>query len=84
MVIHCVQEFDSSMTVEKVIVDRERSEYGLEVVLHVPFQGQAAAPLYELQEYIAKNIESFTGMILREVNVTIGRVSKRSRQTRNE
>jgi uncharacterized alkaline shock family protein YloU len=84
MVIHCVQEFDSSMNVEKVIVDRERSEYGLEVVLHVPLRGQAAAPLYELQEYIAKNIESFTGMILREVNVTIGRVSKRSRQTGNE
>lgn len=84
MVIHCVQEFDSSMNVEKVIVDRERSEYRLEVVLHVPLRGQAAAPLYELQEYIAKNIESFTGMILREVNVTIGRVSKRSRQTGNE
>ena len=43
MVIHCVQEFDSSMNVEKVIVDRERSEYGLEVVLHVPLRGQAAA-----------------------------------------
>ncbi|MCK5007784.1 MAG: hypothetical protein V3V57_17820 [Spirochaetia bacterium] len=84
MVIHCVQEFDSSMNVEKVIVNRERSEYGLEIVLHVPLRGQAAAPLYELQEYIAKNIESFTGIILREVNVTIGRVSKRSRQKGNE
>ena len=80
MVIHCVQEFDSSMTVEKVVVDRERGDYGLEVVLNVPFLGQAAAPLYELQEYIAKNIESFTGLILKEVNVTIGRVSKRTRQ----
>jgi uncharacterized alkaline shock family protein YloU len=84
MVIHCVQEFDSSMTVEKVVVDRERGDYGLEVVLNVPFSGQAAAPLYELQEYIAKNLESFTGLILKEVNVTIGRVSKRTRQTGNE
>ncbi|UCF98746.1 MAG: hypothetical protein JSV89_04225 [Spirochaetaceae bacterium] len=84
MVIHCVQEFDSSMAVEKVIVDRERMDYGLEVVLNIPLRGQAAAPMYELQEYIAKNIESFTGIILREVNVTIGRVSKRSRQTGNE
>jgi len=70
--------------VEKVIVDRERMDYGLEVVLNVPFRTQAAAPLYELQEYIAKNIESFTGLILKEVNVTIGRVSKRTRQTGNE
>jgi uncharacterized alkaline shock family protein YloU len=37
-----------------------------------------------LQEYIAKNIESFTGLILKEVNVTIGRVSKRTRQTGNK
>ena len=84
MVIHCVQEFDSSMTVEKVIVDRDRTDYSLEVVLVVPLRGQAAAPLYELQEYIAKNIEGFTGMILKEVNVTIGRVSKRSRQAGNQ
>jgi hypothetical protein len=84
MVIHCVQEFDASMTVEKVIVDRDRSDYSLEIVLNVPLKGQAAAPLYELQEYIAKNIEGFTGMILKEVNVTIGRVSKRSRPARNQ
>lgn len=84
MVIHCVQEFDGSMTVEKVIVDRERIDYSLEIVLNVPFKGQAAAPMFELQEYIAKNIESFTGIILREVNVTIGRVSKRARQTSNQ
>jgi len=84
MVIHCVQEFDPSMQVDKVIVDRERTDYSLEVVLNVAFHGQAAAPLYELQEYIAKNIENFTGMILNEVNVTIGRVSKRTRQARNQ
>jgi uncharacterized alkaline shock family protein YloU len=67
-----------------VIVDRERIDYSLEIVLNVPFKGQAAAPMFELQEYIAKNIESFTGIILREVNVTIGRVSKRARQTSNQ
>ena len=84
MVIHCVQEFDSSMSVEKVIVDRELHDYSLEVILNLPFKAQAAAPLYELQEYIAKNIESFTGLILKEVNVTIGRVSKRTRPKGNE
>jgi len=84
MVIHCVQEFDSTMSVEKVIVDRQPSDYSLEVVLALPLRGQAAAPLYELQEYIARNIESFTGMFLKEVNVTIGRVSKRPRPASNE
>lgn len=84
MVIHCVQEFDSSMRVDKVVVDRERADYKLEVILEVPMRGQAAASMYELQEYIAKNIESFTGIILKEVNVTVGRVSRRSGQARNK
>jgi adenylate kinase family enzyme len=76
MVLHCVQEFDAAIRVEKVVVSREFNDYRLEVIVELPLRGQAAAPLYELQEYIAKNIENFTGIILREVNVTIGRVSK--------
>jgi len=75
MVLHCVQEFDSSLRVEKVIVRRESHDYGLEISLAVPFKAQTAAPLYQLQEYIAKNVESFSGIIMKEVNITIGRVS---------
>jgi uncharacterized alkaline shock family protein YloU len=76
MVLHCVQEFDSAVRVEKVIVHKESHDYGMEIVLAVPYKGQAAAPLYQLQEYIARNVESFSGIILKEVNITVGRVSK--------
>jgi len=76
MVLHCVQEFDSSLAVEKVVAQRTGGGYLLEVVLAVPFGGQIASSLYQLQEYIGRNIEAFTGIILKEVNVTIGRVSK--------
>ncbi|MBN1837401.1 MAG: hypothetical protein JW820_16220 [Spirochaetales bacterium] len=78
MVLHCVQEFDSSLKVEKVVSHKTAGGYLLEVVLEVPYVGQIASSLYQLQEYIARNIESFTGIILKEVNVTIGRVSKGS------
>jgi uncharacterized alkaline shock family protein YloU len=76
MVLHCVQEFDSSLRVEKVIVRREPHDYAMEIMLAVPYKGQTAAPLYQLQEYIAKNVESFSGIIMKEVNITVGRVSK--------
>lgn len=76
MVLHCVQEFDSSLRVEKVIATRTAGGYVLEIVLLVPYGGQIASSLYQLQEYVARNIEGFTGIILKEVNVTIGRVSK--------
>jgi len=78
MVLHCVQEFDASLRVERVSVNREPHDYSMEIMLAVPFKGQTAAPLYQLQEYIAKNVESFSGIILREVNITVGRVAKGS------
>ena len=76
MVLHCVQEFDPSLQVEKVVSHKAAGGYLLEVVLEVPYGAQIASSLYQLQEYIARNIEGFTGIILKEVNVTIGRVSK--------
>jgi uncharacterized alkaline shock family protein YloU len=48
----------------------------MEIMLAVPYKGQTAGPLYQLQEYIAKNVESFSGIIMKEVNITVGRVSK--------
>jgi uncharacterized alkaline shock family protein YloU/adenylate kinase family enzyme len=78
MVLHCVQEFDSSIRVDKVVVNRQLSDLGLEIILEVPMRGSSAAPLYELQEYVAKSIENFSGIILKEVNVTVGKVSKKS------
>src|SRR4030042_241935 len=76
VVLHCVQEFDSSLRVEKVIVRREPHDYAMEVMLAVPYKGQTAAPLYQLQEYMAKHVESFSGIIMKEVNINVGRVSK--------
>jgi uncharacterized alkaline shock family protein YloU len=78
MVLHCVQEFDPSLRVERVTVRREPHDYAMEIMLAVPYKGQTAAPLYQLQEYIAKNVESFSGIIMKEVNITVGRVSKGS------
>jgi uncharacterized alkaline shock family protein YloU/adenylate kinase family enzyme len=77
MVLHCVQEFDGSLGVEKVVSNKTPGGYALEVMLIVPFGSQIVSSLYQLQEYIARNIEAFTGINLKEVNVTIGRVSKR-------
>ncbi len=76
MVMHCVQEFDENLSIDKVIVTRDSGEFGLEVVLNVPYGRQVAAPLHELQEYISRNIENFTGLILHGVNITIGRVTR--------
>ena len=74
MVLHCVQEFDSILNVEKVVITRDSSDYRLEVILGIPFGYQISGLIYQLQEYIFRSIERFAGLSLKEVNITIGRV----------
>ncbi len=76
MVLHCVQEYDASLSVEKIVVMKDSGEYRLEVILNVPLGKQIAASLYQLQEYILKNIEQYTGLNLKEVNLTIGKIKR--------
>ena len=76
MVLHCVQEFNPALGLDKVVVFKDLPEYSLEVILKVPFGEHIAAPLYELQSYIINNVERFTGMIINEVNITVGTVTK--------
>lgn len=75
MVFHCVSEFDPILRVMKVIVKNDRSVYSLEVVLNIPYGLQIAGRIHDLQQYIMVNIEKFTGIILKRVDITIGRVS---------
>lgn len=75
MVFHCVSEFDSMLDIIKVIVKEDRGTYSLEVVLSIPYGMQIAGRIHSLQQYIMVNIEKFTGIILKQVDITIGRVS---------
>jgi len=75
MVFHCVSEFDPTLRVMKVIVKNDRSVYSLEVVLNIPYGLQIAGRIHDLQQYIMVNIEKYTGIILKRVDITIGRVS---------
>lgn len=75
MVFHCVSEFDSMLEIIKVIVKEDRRSYSLEVVLSIPYGMQIAGRIHSLQQYIMVNIEKFTGIILKQVDITIGRVS---------
>ena len=75
MVFHCVSEFDPDLSIIKVIVKDERGSYSLEVVLSIPYGIQIAGRIHSLQKYIMVNIEKFTGIILKRVDITIGRVT---------
>ncbi len=75
MVLHCVDEFNPELKVTKIILHRDNDNYRIEVILSVPYGTQISGDLHNLQRYIAESLEQFTGIILDEVNITVGKIS---------
>ncbi len=76
MVIHCVDEFDDSIRIQKITVRSDSQGYSLTVTIDVPFGTQLSGRIHNLQQYIVDNIEQFTGILIEEVNLVIDRFSK--------
>jgi len=76
MVIHCIDEFDDSIRIQKITVRSDSQGYRLTVVIEVPFGSQLSGRIHGLQQYIIDNIERYTGILIEEVNLVIDRFSK--------
>jgi hypothetical protein len=79
MVLHCVSEFDIELSVEKVVLKKELEGYTMVVFIGVPFGKTLSEFVPRLQTYILDNIESYTGMILKEVNITISHIGPKQK-----
>ena len=75
MVMHCADEYDTSLRIRKVSVKSDGTSYELGVYLQVPFGVALSASLHTFQEYIIENIERYTGIMIRRVDVNIEMVS---------
>ena len=69
-----MKEFDSRLKIERIIVEKRRYSYSLEIVLDIPFDVQISGTMHKLQSYVIESIERFAGLILDEVNVTVGKL----------
>ena len=76
MVIHCVNEYNPELKIMKIVVAPEGGAYKLEVILRVPFGMKIPGRIHGLQLFILENIEQFSGLDLKEVNVTVGSIAK--------
>ncbi len=76
MVIHCVDEFDDSIRIQKITVRSDSQGYMLTVTIDVPYGTQLSGRIHSLQQYIIDNIERFTGILIEEVNLVIDRISR--------
>jgi uncharacterized alkaline shock family protein YloU len=75
MVLHCVAEFDSRLKVDRIILIRQIYGYILKIIVKVPFGVELPGIIHNMQNYIIKNIEKYTGITLKEVNIIIGAIS---------
>jgi uncharacterized alkaline shock family protein YloU len=71
MVVHCLDEFDDTIKVKRVMIKNESEGYTLNVKLRVPIKLQVSGTLGELQKYIAESLERYGGMIVNQVNIEV-------------
>ncbi len=75
MVIHCIDEYDDTISVKKINVSSTPQGYKLKIVIHIPFGIQISGTVHNLQDYIIENIERYSGVVLSSVSVKIDHLS---------
>jgi len=75
MVIHCVDEYDQNIHIDKVVVRSETGGYILGVHINVPFGIQLSGNIHSLQDYIIESIQRYTGIIIQKVHIIINQLS---------
>lgn len=76
MVIHCVGEFDSQITIKKLTIKTDSTGYKLVIVIDVPFGTQLTGKIHKMQAYIVENIERFTGILIEDVHIIIDKITR--------
>lgn len=77
MIIHCVDEFDEAIRIQKISVRSDSQGYRLTVTIEMPFGKQLSGSIHGLQQYIIDNIERYTGILIEEVNIIIESLNRK-------
>lgn len=85
MIAHCVDEFDSELTVKRVRIRPHRTAYRIRAEVEAPYGHSVGGNLRKLQSYVVDRIERFTGIMIEELDVVISDIAapatKRKRVT---
>ena len=74
MVMHCVDEFNRSIRIKKILVRGTEIGYNLTITIDVPYGTQLGGNIHQLKEYVIDNIERYTGILIEEVNIIIDKI----------
>ncbi len=84
MILHCIDEHDGDILVRKIKVKLGRSGYGIDLFIDVPFGKTLTGELHELRNYILKNIQRFTGIMIDHLEISIDNISQRKKEAKKK
>lgn len=76
MLIHCAEEFDKEIKIKRLFIRERGNTYLLKLGLEVPLHSSLPFRLSELRDFIIKNIEKYTGILLEKVDINIVSMSQ--------
>lgn len=79
MIMHCVEEFNSDIKIRKIIIDEHARDYSVEVKLRIQFGLKMGPVLSELQDYIIKWVEKYSGIHIVSLDFTVEHVTNREK-----
>ncbi len=71
MIIHCINEYDTSIELDKVSVKMIKNQYAIKLKIKIPQNNSSPSTLNKLRLYIIKNIEKYTGININKVDIVI-------------
>lgn len=75
MVLHCVDEFDDTISVRKLTVKNDKKGYRLSLNIKVPYGIQLSGTIHKLRDYIIKSLEHYAGIQVESVNIKVDQLS---------
>ena len=80
MILHCIDEYNSEIIVQKIRVRAARSGYGIDLFIDAPYGRTLTGDLHEMRNYIIDNIKKYTGIILDNLEISIDNISLRKKE----
>lgn len=71
MVLHCVDEWDDTISIKKVSVKYNGRGYQLRLKVHLPMGINMSGSLHDMQEYIINSIQRYSSVMIESVHITI-------------
>lgn len=77
MLMHILQEFDSRLKIDKIIIEPCGPHYEVEIWLNLPYGVSIPDELSPMQEYILTRVERYSGIYIRNLNLNVNTVRKK-------